>query len=90
MRCGWVPEHHRIETPEVSGIAGYIEFKPSICPGYTERLRVVKEVSDAWGWWNQHQLTVKYPEPSPMLMDLIGLYAGEHSQAESWRMDQDR
>lgn len=88
LRCGWIAREQWAEKQELRPVAGLPVPTLQVCPGYAQHCGKVRDVYAAWSWWEKGQLTVRYPEPTEQLMELIELANGSIHGANDWYLDE--
>lgn len=88
-KCGWIPRKdwapkHALDKRMIPGCAD----EPELCPGYTVRLPDVQTAARAHAWWTKGQLELRFPDASPLLLDLIEIYNGSVVKADVYHHEE--
>lgn len=82
MRCGWLPRSTWL--PGVHWPVPTLHEPPSVCYGYSAQNPRVRDVALAWAWREKGSLAIRFPNPPPLLLDLIDAFAGSVCAANDW------
>jgi hypothetical protein len=93
--CGWLPRAEWLgsgwQGQEGMRVGGALDVEATVCPGYSTANPRVHDAALAHVWRESGSMSIVFPRPSPLLIDLVNMYqwgvvrANEHYMKETAR-----